>query len=74
MRTKPEIAPEDRLIGSAEVAARLNCHIITLYRRLKSDPEFPRPIRRVASNRKLAWRESAIRDYVSARERESVAA
>jgi predicted DNA-binding transcriptional regulator AlpA len=63
------VAPEDRLIGTEEVAAMLGCHLITLYHRVKSDPELPKPIRGV-NGRRLKWREADIRAYVARKEAE----
>lgn len=57
-----EQAPaRDRLIGTAEVARRLNIHLITVYR-LRDRPGFPAP-RRIAN--KLAWRESDIDAWIA---------
>jgi hypothetical protein len=54
-RSKP--APKDRLIGAKETAARLNWHIVTLYKKTKSDPRF-RPVRGLG--KRLKFRESTI--------------
>lgn len=61
---------EDRLISSAEICRLLGCHHTTIYRQMKRDPSFPRPIKGVTGAR-LAWRLSAVRDYVARKEQES---
>jgi predicted DNA-binding transcriptional regulator AlpA len=62
----PRIAPtHDPLIGTTEVATELMCHPVSVFRKLRNDPDFPVPIR-ISSNR-LAWRLSTIRTYVASR-------
>jgi predicted DNA-binding transcriptional regulator AlpA len=56
---------DDPLIGTAEVAHELNCHPVSVYRKMREDPEFPVPMW-ITSNR-LAWRRSWIRGYVASR-------
>jgi predicted DNA-binding transcriptional regulator AlpA len=58
MPTKP-----DRLIGSDEVAARLNLHRDTVVKRARSDPRFPKPTRYTPGGR-LTWRESDIDKFI----------
>ena len=59
---RAQIPPEDRLIGSQDLAAWLRIHIVTLYKLLKFDPNFPKPIR-LRPKGNLYWRESVIREY-----------
>ena len=63
MPKRNELPPEERYIGSAEVAARLNCHLISVYRFIRLKPDFPQP-RRLAN--KLAWKEADIRVWIEA--------
>ena len=66
-----ELYEDERLIGSAEVCRILGgCVVTTLYRKMNSDPTFPKPMRNVVSSR-LTWRLSAIKAWVAERERES---
>jgi predicted DNA-binding transcriptional regulator AlpA len=58
---------KDPLLSTTEVAAVFKCHYTTLWRRLKSDPAFPRPIQ-LRVNR-LAWYESEVLDYIKSRPR-----
>jgi predicted DNA-binding transcriptional regulator AlpA len=55
----------DPLIGTAEVAAELMCHPVSVFRYMRERPDFPVPIR-ISANR-LAWRLSVIRAYVASR-------
>jgi hypothetical protein len=55
---------EDRLLGSAEVAARLNLHKDTVVKRARSDPNFPKPLRYLTGGR-LYWHNSTINKYVA---------
>jgi predicted DNA-binding transcriptional regulator AlpA len=56
---------DDPLIGTAEVAARLMCHPVSVFRFMRENPDFPVP-QRISANR-LAWRESAITNYIASR-------
>jgi len=56
---------DDRLIGTADVAAKLMCHPVSVFRYMRERPDFPQPMR-ISANR-LAWRLSAIRAYVASR-------
>ena len=74
MANNTDVPPDQWLIGTGEVAARLNCHIISVYRFLRAKPDFPQP-RRLAN--KLAWREAEIQKWIKAqplRQRHSDAA
>ena len=51
----------DRCIGTSEIAARLNCHPISIYRYLKCNREFPRA-RKIAN--KLAWSEAEVDEWI----------
>jgi predicted DNA-binding transcriptional regulator AlpA len=53
----------EKLIGAREVIELLNIHVQTLYNRVRNDPEFPKPIRYRRGGR-LAWRPSAIAEYI----------
>ncbi|MEM8574793.1 MAG: hypothetical protein AAGF48_09175 [Pseudomonadota bacterium] len=58
------------LIGTRRLCEILACSRVTLWRRLESDPGFPRPITHVAGGR-LAWRLSTIRGYLERKETEA---
>lgn len=64
---RPQSPLSDPLVGTAEVAAILGCHVITVWRKVKNDPEFPKPIR-ISSNR-VAWKLSAIEKFIDSRPR-----
>jgi predicted DNA-binding transcriptional regulator AlpA len=58
------MSTEDRLIGTEQVAERLNLHKDTVIKRWKSDPKFPQPTKYQKRGR-LFWRASAISEYVA---------
>jgi predicted DNA-binding transcriptional regulator AlpA len=62
---KPQPNFPDPLVGTAEVAAIIGCHVATVFKRMHGEPDFPRPIR-ISANR-LAWRMSAINRYIDTR-------
>jgi predicted DNA-binding transcriptional regulator AlpA len=55
------------LLSTTEVCAIFKCHYTTLWRRLKTDKTFPRPI--LLSVKRLAWYESEILAYLKSRPR-----
>ena len=57
---------DDPFLSTNEVAAALKKHPLSIYRYLREDPEFPKPVR-VSANR-LGWRKSVIEAYVAALE------
>jgi predicted DNA-binding transcriptional regulator AlpA len=64
---------EDRLIGTSEFSRLLDCHEVTIYKKLSRDPEtgelhdpdFPQPIRGLG--RRLKWWLSQAHAYIAAR-------
>jgi predicted DNA-binding transcriptional regulator AlpA len=44
---------EDRLITTSEPARLLGCHAVTVYKKLKVETDFPRPVRGVCH--RLKW-------------------
>ena len=62
---KPPANVADPLVGTAEVAAIIGCHVTTLFKRMSGESDFPKPIR-ISANR-LAWRLSAINAYIDSR-------
>ena len=63
--------PYDRLLSADEVAALLRCHKVTLWRWMKTIPDFPHPIR-VGLN-SIAFHEREIHAYIASRPRASQA-
>lgn len=64
---RPQSPLSDPLVGTAEVAAALGCHPITVWRKVKHDPDFPKPMR-LSANR-VAWRQSELDAYINSRPR-----
>ena len=66
---------EDRLIGTSEFARLLDCHEVTIYKKLgrdpatgaPRDPDFPQPIRGLG--RQLKWWLSKAVTYINQGER-----
>lgn len=54
-----------RLLPTQDVARILNCHIVSIYRFLREQDDFPVPIR-ISANR-LAWFEQDVLDYIASR-------
>lgn len=62
--SKPVI-PRDRLIRLNELESLIGCKKSTIYTWLKTDPDFPRPIR--LSARMVAWSENSVLSWVQNR-------
>jgi len=61
------LAVRSRLLTAEQTAALLNCHKVTLWRWMKTIPEFPRPIR--ISPGRIAFFEDEVTKYISTRPR-----
>jgi predicted DNA-binding transcriptional regulator AlpA len=67
-RSQATAVAQPRVLLTAEqTASLLNCHKITLWRWMKSIPDFPRPIR--VSPGRIAFRESEVMAYIETRPR-----
>lgn len=61
------VAQSHLLLSAAETASLLNCHKITLWRWMKTVPDFPRPIR--VSPGRIAFFEREVLHYIKSRPR-----
>lgn len=61
--------PPSPLLSAEEVAVMLRCHKVTLWRWLKTIPDFPQPIRK--SPGRIAFYQQEVIDYIASRPRVS---
>jgi predicted DNA-binding transcriptional regulator AlpA len=57
---------DDPFLGTNELAAFIGRHPMSIYRYLRTNPDFPLPIR---IGCRLAWRLSEVRAYIESRPR-----
>lgn len=57
----------DRYVVAPELSAIVRLHPSSIYRLMKRDPKFPRPVR--LSPNRVAWRLSEVEEYLASRPR-----
>jgi hypothetical protein len=60
-RLQPPQQLDDPLFNSAEFSLAINRHLLSLYRYMREDKDFPKPLR---IGGRLAWRKSAVEGYI----------
>ncbi|ODR98067.1 hypothetical protein AUC68_11245 [Methyloceanibacter methanicus] len=60
-----------QLLSLRQVSGLLGICRTTIWSRLKNDPDFPKPLRNLAGQKKLYWRRSTIAAYLDRLEAEA---